>query len=264
MKIQTLIATIDQTDQSLAQRMNVQTDCLIGNQCGANGTEEVWWNGHRVIYLNTAERGVGRNRNLLLEQAEAEFCVFADDDMCFLPGYPKTALRCFAQCPKADLLVFNLVEKDPRRYRNRRIFRVHWYNYARYGAARLAFRRKSLINAGIRFDLRFGGGAEYGSGEDTLFLRSCLKKGLKIYAIPEALAEIDQEAKSTWFTSYNSKFFRDKGALYACLHPILWRPYALRYLIRYRKKLLQELRFREAYSAMKSGRALIRKQEDRS
>lgn len=55
--------------------------------------------------------------------------------------------------------------------------RVRWYNYAKYGAARLAVRREALIKSDINFSLRFGGGAQYGSGEDTIFLSDCLKKG---------------------------------------------------------------------------------------
>lgn len=37
--------------------------------------------------------------------------------------------------------------------------RVRWYNYAKYGAARLAVRREALIKSDINFSLRFGGGA---------------------------------------------------------------------------------------------------------
>lgn len=261
MIIETLVATIDQTDRSLADKMNLQTDAIIGNQCGRKSRDEFYRDGKRIVYLNTAERGVGKNRNLLLRAASADICILADDDMKFVEGYPEIAGKAFLECPDADILVFNLLEKNPRRYVNKKITRVHFQNYAKYGAARIAFRRSALIAADIKFNLSFGGGAKYGSGEDTIFLWECLKKKLKIYAVPYALAWIDQEAASTWFTGYDEKYFRDKGVLYACLHPVLWPVYVLRFLILYRKKYLAALSFSKALRAMAAGAFSYRKEE---
>lgn len=233
MRIETLVVTIDQADFSLIKKMNIQTEAIIGNQCDRHSREEFEFNGNRIIYMNSKERGVGKNRNLILKNATADICVFADDDMQFVDGYPAIVASAFSKCPAADVLIFNLIEKKVRRPVTKKISRVHWFNYARYGAARIAIRRESIQSLGICFNLSFGGGAKYGSGEDTIFLRDCLKEGLKIYAVPYALAEIDQESASTWFEGYNEKFFRDKGALYLCLHPVLWPVYFVRYIIRH-------------------------------
>ena len=62
MRIQTLIVAMNQRDGSLVERMNVQTDAIVGNQCDSDGDVAFRWNGHAVIYLNRSERGVGRNR----------------------------------------------------------------------------------------------------------------------------------------------------------------------------------------------------------
>ena len=40
------------------------------------------------------------------------------------------------------------------------------------------------IAAHITFSLLFGGGAKYSNGEDSLFLKDCLKYGLVVYAVP--------------------------------------------------------------------------------
>lgn len=253
MRIETLVATIDRTDHALPEQMNIQTDTLIGNQCGYSSTEKTSVNGHNVVYFNTKDRGVGQNRNLLLQKATADICILADDDMRFVDGYPHIVERAFSECKKADILVFNLIEKKPRRYINKKIMRVHWYNYAKYGAARLAVRREALIKSDINFSLRFGGGAQYGSGEDTIFLSDCLKKGLKIYAVPYALAEIDQDAASTWFSGYNEKYFYDKGALYRRLHPALWLIFMLRFLIKTCRKPENSVAFLDAMKYMTYG-----------
>lgn len=236
MKMETLVATVDQKDRELPLTMNIQTDALIGNQGDCFSIEHCVMNGNNVTYLNTCERGVGKNRNLLLDHATADICILADDDMCFVDGYPATAEKAFRECPKGDVLIFNLIEKNPRRYANKKIQRIHSYNYARYGAARIAFRREAIERAGIRFDLRFGGGTQYGAGEDTVFLKQCLERGLRIYGVPYALAKINQEAPSTWFTGYNQKFFEDKGAVYARLYPVLWSIIAVRFALCKRKR----------------------------
>lgn len=233
--------------------MNIQTDAIIGNQADRNSVEVFFQGSRKITYLNTNERGVGRNRNLVLQNSSADYCVFADDDMRFLDGYPETAEKAIGECPDGDIFIFNLYEKNPKRYQIQEIHRVQWYNYARYGAARLVVRRQKLVDAGIQFSLLFGGGARYGSGEDTIFLKECIQKGLKVYAVPYFLAEIDQSASSTWFQGYTAKFFQDKGALYACLYRILWPAYIFRYLIRYRSRYQAEMPLTKAMRHMLSG-----------
>ena len=99
----------------------------------------------------------------------------------------------------------------------------------------------------------FGGGARYGSGEDTIFLKECLDKGLRVYAVPYAIAEIDQSAASSWFTGYNEKYFYDRGALYASMYPLMWRAIALRFLLRHRHSRKGGMAFRAALKNMLRG-----------
>lgn len=261
MKIETLIVTVDREERSLAEKMNVQTDAVIGNQCGHEAVEETNCGGNRILWLDSADRGVGRNRNQVLNHASADICILADDDMRFLDGYPEIARRAFEECADADILIFNLMEKNPKRYRNTKVHRIRPWNYAKYGAARLAFQRDSIERTGITFHTMFGGGCRYSSGEDTIFLRECLKKKLKIYGVPYALAEIDQEAASTWFTGYHEKYFFDRGALYAYLYPRLWLLMGLRFLLLKRKKYSGDIGFYRALRQMVLGAREIREGE---
>lgn len=94
----------------------------------------------------------------------------------------------------------------------------------RFGAARIAFRRKSITKNGITFNLHFGGGTEYSAGEDTLFLHDCLRKGLKIVAVPDSIATLLENRESTWFKGYTDKYFLDRGALFAAISK-KWLPF---------------------------------------
>ena len=51
MKVQTLIATINQTDYSLLEKMNIQTDAIVGNQCDRNEISEFIYKNKKISIL---------------------------------------------------------------------------------------------------------------------------------------------------------------------------------------------------------------------
>ena len=221
--IETLVVTMGAKDFDLVNRMNIHGAAVISNQddrfqmccCAEN---------ERIKMYTTTDRGVGKNRNMGLLHADADICVLADDDMTFDDEYETTVQDAFSKLPQADIIIFNLDtvgEVTRSRRNNSKISRVHIFNVMNYGAGRVTFRRESIFKANLFFSLLFGGGCQYGSGEDTLFLTSALKKGLKIYTFPKRLATVKQ-AESTWFHGYSEKYLMDKGALYYCLSSKWW------------------------------------------
>ncbi len=214
MKIQVLVAAMGQKDHSLIEKMNITTDAIVGNQCGFNSVEAFERAGHSYMYLNFAERGVGLNRNNSLMRADCDVCLFADDDMVYVDGYEKIVETAFSELPQADVIVFNLIEKNPTRSIIGKVQRVRWYNYLRYGTARIAARFAPIKLNAIYFNQCFGGGTPHSHGEDNLFLTDCLRAGLKIYAYPAYIAELTEERPSTWEGAYDEKYLRDQGILY--------------------------------------------------
>ena len=188
MKVQVLVATMHQKDRSLLEKMNIRSDAIIANQCDHDSIENFEWNGHKIRYLNFAERGVGINRNNALMRADGDICLFADDDLVYTDDYVQVVTKAFEQCPDADVMIFNLIEPVPIRYVIKKVSRVWYLNFLRYGTARVAIRKESIRRHGIYFNQCFGGGTEHCHGEDNLFLATCLKKGLKMYAFPAYIA----------------------------------------------------------------------------
>ena len=129
---------------------------------------------------------------------------------------------------------------------------MRWYNCGRYGAVSFAVRRESLLLSGVTFSLLFGGGARYGSGEDSLFLKEFMDKGFSVYTAPVVIAR-EGAGESTWFTGYDEKFFRDKGVLYRCMYGKLARAMALRFLLAHRGKLCAEVSLAQAFRWMGQG-----------
>lgn len=223
MKIQVLVAAMNQKDFSLIEKMNIKSDAIVGNQCDRNSIEEFEVNGKRVVYLNFNEKGVGLNRNNALMRADADICLFADDDMIYEDDYVETVERAFSENPNADVVVFNLKEKVPTRKLITKKSKVGYLNYLRYGTARVAIRLNSVKKHGIYFNQCFGGGTQHCHGEDNLFLNSCLKNGLKIIAVPKYIATLTEERESSWNYGYDEKYIKDQGILYRALSRRWWR-----------------------------------------
>lgn len=251
MKIQVLVAAMDQKDHSLLKRMNIQTDVIVGNQCNYNSIEKFQFNGHNAVYLNFNERGVGLNRNNTLMRASGEICLFADDDMVYVDDYEKIIQQSFEKYSDADVIIFNLSESKVRRYIIQKKTKVGYLNYLRYGTARIAVRLDAIRNNGIFFNQCFGGGTKHCHGEDNLFLTECLKKGLKVYALPVTIAVLTEERKSTWNTGYDEKYFLDQGALYYAISKKWWKILCLQDAIRRRKSYKTNWKY--AYNLMKNG-----------
>lgn len=236
MNIQVLVAAMYCEENSLLQKMNIQSDAVVGNQCDKNEVAEFDYNGHRIKWLSFAERGVGLNRNNALMRADGDICLFADDDMVYVDGYTSIVEKAFQELPDADVIIFNLKEKEPTRYIIRKRMRIGCLNFLRYGTARVAVRLRSVRDNGIYFNQCFGGGTPHCHGEDNLFLADCLKKGLKIYANPAYIAELTEERESSWNTGYDEKYIRDQGALYRCMTRKYWRLLCLQDAYRHRRE----------------------------
>lgn len=249
MKVQVLVAALNQSNHSLLERMNIQSDVIVGNQCDENSIEKFIYNGFSAIYLNFSERGVGLNRNNALMRADADYCLFADDDMVYIDNYPQIVINAFNKNPKADILIFNLKEKKSSRYVITKKTKVGYLNYLRYGTARIAIKLEKVKNKGIYFNQCFGGGTEHCHGEDNIFLSDCLKEGLKIYAVPITIAELKEDRKSTWNNGYDKKYLADQGCLYKTISHRLWKLLCLQDALR-RSKRDYKMSWYAAYKTM--------------
>lgn len=215
-----LLVSLGRYDLNHLKKQNISSDVIVANQTDFDGRETIINDGHHVEIISTTTRGVGKNRNIALLNASKDICLLGDDDIIYRDDYQKIVLNAFNGIPQADGIIFNIIDESENRNRrvNTSIKRVHSWNSLNYGAVRLAFRRSAIEKKNIWFNLQFGGGAKYGSGEDSLFIRDMLARKLKLYTYPESIATIPK-SESTWFEGYNEKYYRDKGALLTALFP---------------------------------------------
>lgn len=253
MRLEVLVATMFQQDQSLISTMNIQSDAIIVNQCDKNEIIDFKIGKRKIKLISLKERGVGLSRNNALMRSSADVVLFSDEDVVFANGYEDLILKEFNN-PKVDMCFFNIRCTTPGKS-NRVIQehkRVYRYKALHYGAVRIAARLESIRRANVYFSLLFGGGARYSAGEDSLFIWECLQKGLKAYCSPEFIGSVSHE-KSSWFNGYTDKYFFDKGVLFVHLSRRFASLLCLQFAIRHRKMFKNEKSWLMAYKAMISG-----------
>lgn len=232
--VEMLIATMHQpeSDYSLLEKMNIQSDAIVCNQCERFSFKEFSWHGHNIKWYDFNEKGVGINRNNALMRATGDIIVFCDDDMTYEDGYPAKLVDGFDRNPQADVLIFNIEGRG----KNNSPSKVTKLNYLRYGAARIAAKREEIISNGILFNLCFGGGTEHQHGEDNIFLCDCLNKGLRVFTYPVLIARLNADRPSTWRKDFDTKYFKDQAALYKQISRRYWKYLALIDAIKHGKR----------------------------
>ncbi len=253
MRLEMLISSVNQDAEALINKMNPECDAVLVNQCDRDGEEEISVKQHAVKVLYRKERGVGRSRNLAMANAVQDIVLFSDEDIVYKQGYADKVLSEFEKHPEAELLLFNVeVCPERRTYWNEGFSRVKWYNCGRYPAYSIAVRRDALVQSGVQYSELFGGGAKYSNGEDSLFLKQCADKGIKMYATDVVIGK-EEPRESTWFKGYTEKFFFDRGVLLAFLYDGMAWLWALRFILVKKEMFTGEIKKKQAYRLIKSG-----------
>lgn len=214
--IEVLVSTMNQNAETLVRKMKIDTNAIIINQNNKWDYKEYKNNKNIIKIFECKEKGIGLSRNTALMRSTADICLFADDDVVYENNYEEIVLNAFQELPEADVIIFNVPSTNksrpsPKINKTKKIYK---YNCLKYGTFSLAVKRKSIIKNNIYFSLLFGGGAPFGSGEDSLFIMDCIKMKLSVYVYPKKIGIVNHDS-STWFEGYNEKYFRDKGALFS-------------------------------------------------
>ncbi len=253
MSVQVLASVLNQDVQKLLVQMHIESDAVIVNQCDTDAMRQIDFGEHQITELDLSSRGVGISRNTAILHSDADILLFSDQDIVYEKGYATAIEKEFAMHPVADMILFNIQVGEARKtYENLKWKRVHWYNCGRYGAVSFAIRRERLLESRVMFSQLFGGGAKYSAGEDSLFLKDLMDRGIKVYASPILIGR-EEEGDSTWFKGYDEKFFFDRGVLYRQLYGRLAKLWSLRFLVAHKARVCQNVGIWKAYKTMLEG-----------
>ena len=212
MKLEVLMSCMNQNNFDLTESMNLTTDILIVNQTNKNRYDERNLNGNKQRMISNTQRGLSKSRNELLLNMNGDIGIICDDDVIYKKNYEEIILKAFKELKDADIIVFNISRINSKITHRKLMTKIKKApKYKNYSSVQIAFKKEAFHKNNLFFNINFGAGSKYSSGEESLILREVNRKKLKIYEYPITIATVD-DSNSSWFTGYDEKFFYDKGA----------------------------------------------------
>jgi hypothetical protein len=205
MDIQVLIST---TNPKPSDFYNLEFNALIISQNDQGKVE----NKERFKFLSFNERGLSKSRNRAILESSAEIGLIADDDLKYCKNFEEKIQSAFEKYPDADIITFKIVTPEGQPYKSYSDspFKHSRSSVYKVSSVEIALKLRSIKSVGLKFDERFGLGAVYKSGEETIFLNDALDAGLNIYFIPENIVIHPIESSGKVL---DQNFFFSKGAL---------------------------------------------------
>ena len=191
MPIEILISTMFRTDLSFLDDMfqhNEMSDfhVLVINQTDEDRQLVERRNGVKVI--NTSERGLPQSRNMAIAHATGDLCLVADDDVVYEPGLERIIRQAYEHYADAEVITFKMNNSDGTTYREYPEVTHHTVESVdTVNGVVISFKRHSLLDRGVGYNNHFGLGATFGTANEYVFMRNCLKGGLASYFYPEAI-----------------------------------------------------------------------------
>lgn len=211
MSVEVLLSCMHQKDASIIEKSNLsQVPTLVVNQCD---TEIEHWENpneiHRMFFTN--DRGLSKSRNFAIENSVSDICLIADNDEIFKDNLVDIVEKAYSELPQADVIIFKISNANKRL--GNKVRKLKKLKLLRVYSPQISFRRASVINKNIKFDIKLGAGTGNGGGEENKFLFDCRKNKLKIYYMPIVIAREEENSESSWFHGYDEQFFYSKGAV---------------------------------------------------
>lgn len=145
---------------------------------------------------------------MALRDANADICLICDDDEILDKDYAIKIINAFEENSTADIIAFQIADTG-KKYPSKKK-KIGYLGALKIASWQLAFRRKSIIKNGIKFDESIGSGVSKSGGEENIFLYDCLKRGLTIIYVPIKIG-IMIKGSSQWFHGFTPECFYDHG-----------------------------------------------------
>ncbi|MFW5704360.1 MAG: glycosyltransferase [Nanoarchaeota archaeon] len=195
MKISILITTMNDKikkvkKELLPQLKKKNVEVIISHQITeSNIKPEINSLGVNVKYFFMYDKGLSKNRNNALKYASGDICVVCDDDVRFVKDFYDIIFNAYLKNKEADIITFQSLNLKNRLRKNYNLnkFRHNWKSILSVSSIEITFKRRKVLSKKLYFDESFGLGAKYNSGEENIFLKDSLTRGLKLISVPSPI-----------------------------------------------------------------------------
>lgn len=212
--LELLISTMNRKDLSFLESMFPEIDTSLFSILIINQTEldEILVSSNpKIRVINSREFGLSKSRNLAIENAVGDILVFADDDIQYLPGFEKTICQAYNTYDQASLISFQFLadkEEFKKKYPTTEGYTTS--KRSRLFSIEITFKRKDILEKGIRMNEYFGLGSSFPCAEEQIFKQAILNEGLKIAYV--AVPIVIHFGRTTGFNQAQPDFIRGMTA----------------------------------------------------
>ncbi|HIF9091539.1 TPA: glycosyltransferase [Photobacterium damselae] len=134
-----------------------------------------------IVYIYRCEFGISNSRNEAIKNANSDFIWFVDDDVILNKSFIINFITsdcfnnydlCFSRIYCSDL------DKSYKKYNKQRKSKL---SLLKVSSIEIIVSLNFIKENNIRFNPKYGLGAEYPSGEENLFLIDCYNKSARVY-----------------------------------------------------------------------------------
>lgn len=169
------------------------------------------------------ERGLSRNRNRCLEQASAQWLLIADDDLSYSKEDLRGLLCALKEEREGDILLvrYHGSEAHGKVYPEHRCPLSEVPKGFYVSSIELLLRRQA-VQERVWFNENFGLGSPHLiSGEEDIFVESCVRRGLKVEAVPLYIGSHPHDTTSE-NNRRNPVIYEAKGAVFRVKYRHWW------------------------------------------
>ena len=173
-----------------------------------------------INLINVNEIGLSKSRNLAIENAKADICLLADDDIVYENNFESIILNAFNLNPSADVITFKMNDFKGNSFKDYPIIKKHNKKSLSFvNSVVIAFRRNSIISNKVFFDENFGLGSTFQTADEYVFLRNALNLNLNIVFHNEVILShpVDSSGKDV----ASDRILFAKGALFYKYYNVL-------------------------------------------
>lgn len=129
--------------------------------------------------IEVAGKGVAKSRNQAILNSKTDLLIFGDDDVVFHPAELSKAIKKFEDNPELVLLLLAANDETgkPRKQYPLQENKLTLLNSARAATYEMMIRVDAVKQLEVRFDEKFGAGADLYLGDEYIFISDLIKAG---------------------------------------------------------------------------------------